>query len=496
MPTLPLFRAAAIVALILANAFFVAAEFALVSLRRTRVQQLIEQKRTGARIVADLQSNLDELLPAVQLGVTLASLTLGWLGEPFVARFLVPWLSLLPHARFYAGIVSAVLAFSLITYLEVIFGELVPKSLALRQGDKVALAIAGPMNFFMQLTRPLVRFMNASAEFVLRLFRLSRVPEGTAHSPEELKLITTATRRMGLLPEKLEMIIHRVLDLDTITVREIMTPRQRIFSLPADLPLAEANARITQVQRSRIPVFDPEQGPEHIVGVVYAKDLARVMHFRAIIQAAPRPGSIRDGESEMQLRQLMHDVIIVPETKVVSDLLTEFQTRRRHLAIVVDEFGSITGLVTVEDALEQIVGEMEDEFDVRDSSMQTLSSGTLVLHGNVTLLDLESQMGWHLPHDGGVETLAGFLLVHMQKIPNVGDSIVLDGRRFTVAAMQDRRITRVRVEPKNAARTEETSRPIIGAEKIPAVPTRVVQYGALEAGAHPSDVKNEEHNPA
>ena len=372
---------------------FVAAEFALVSLRRTRVQQLIEQKRTGARIVADLQSNLDELLPAVQLGVTLASLTLGWLGEPFVARFLVPWLSLLPHARFYAGIVSAVLAFSLITYLEVIFGELVPKSLALRQGDKVALAIAGPMNFFMQLTRPLVRFMNASAEFVLRLFRLSRVPEGTAHSPEELKLITTATRRMGLLPEKLEMIIHRVLDLDTITVREIMTPRQRIFSLPADLPLAEANARITQVQRSRIPVFDPEQGPEHIVGVVYAKDLARVMHFRAIIQAAPRPGSIRDGESEMQLRQLMHDVIIVPETKVVSDLLTEFQTRRRHLAIVVDEFGSITGLVTVEDALEQIVGEMEDEFDVRDSSMQTLSSGTLVLHGNVTLLDLESQMG-------------------------------------------------------------------------------------------------------
>jgi CBS domain containing-hemolysin-like protein len=264
--------------LILANAFFVAAEFALVSLRRTRVQQLIEEKRGSARLVAELQSNLEELLPAVQLGVTLASLTLGWLGEPFVARFLVPWLSILPHARFFAGIVSAGLAFSLITYLEVIFGELVPKSLALRQGEKMALAIAGPINVFMRLTRPLVRFMNASAELVLRVFRLSRVPDGTAHSPEELKLITTATRRVGLLPEKLEMIIHRVLDLDTITVREIMTPRQRIFSLPADLPLAEANARITQVQRSRVPVFDPQRGPEHIVGVVYAKDLARLMH--------------------------------------------------------------------------------------------------------------------------------------------------------------------------------------------------------------------------
>jgi CBS domain containing-hemolysin-like protein len=187
------------------------------------------------------------------------------------------------------------------------------------------------------------------------------------------------------------------------------------------------------------------RGPEHIIGVVYAKDMARLMHFRGIMQATPPESAARAGESEMRIGQLMHEVIFVPETKAVSDLLTEFQTRRRHLAIVVDEFGSITGLVTVEDALEQIVGEMEDEFDVRDSSMQKLASGTLVLHGNVTLLDLETQMGWHLPHDGGVETLAGFLLVHMQKIPKVGDSFVHDGRRFTVASMEDRRITRVRV---------------------------------------------------
>jgi CBS domain containing-hemolysin-like protein len=464
MPSLPLFRAAAIVALILANAFFVAAEFALVSLRRTRVQQLIEERRSSARIVADLQANLDELLPAVQLGVTLASLTLGWLGEPFVARFLLPWLSMLPHARFYSGVLSAVLAFGLITYLEVIFGELVPKSLALRQGEKMALAIAGPIRVFMQVTRPLVLLMNASAEMVLRLFHLSRAPEGSVHSPEELKLITTATRRMGLLPEKLELIIHRVLDLDTITVREIMTPRQKIFSLPANLSIAEANARITQIQRSRVPVFDPARGPEHIIGVVYAKDLARLMHYRAVLHATPPGNAIGTGESEMQLSQLMHEVIIVPETKLVSDLLTEFQTRRRHLAIVVDEFGSITGLVTVEDALEQIVGEMEDEFDVRDSSMQTLSSGTRVLHGNVTLLDLETQMGWHLPHDGGVETLAGFLLVHMQKIPKVGDSFVQDGRKFTVAAMENRRITRVRVEQEPASTADQEPLPGIQAQ--------------------------------
>ncbi len=450
MPTLPLFRAVAIVALILCNAFFVAAEFALVSLRRTRVQQLIEQKRAGARIVANLQANLDEFLPAVQIGVTLASLTLGWLGEPFVARFLQPWFSMLPQARLYGNLLSAMLAFCLITYLEVLFGELVPKSLALRQGEKMALAMAGPIDVFMRVTRPAVRLMNASAEIVLRLFRLSRVPEGSVHSLEELKLITTATRHTGLLPEKQEMIIHRVLDLDTIAVREIMTPRQKIFSLPADLPLAEANARITQIQRSRVPVFDPARGPEHIVGVVYAKDLARMMHFRAIVQATPQ-ATFPHGDQELRLSHLMHDVIVVPETKGVPELLTEFQTRRRHLAIVVDEFGSVTGLVTVEDALEQIVGEMEDEFDIHDSSMQKLSSGTVVLEGNVTLLDLETQMGWHLPHDGGVETLAGFLLVHMQKIPVVGDFIVHDGRRFTVVSMENRRITRVRVEPEMPA---------------------------------------------
>lgn len=447
MPALPLFRAAAIVGLILCNAFFVAAEFALVSLRRTRVQQLIEQRRLGARTVADLQANLDEFLPAVQLGVTLASLMLGWLGEPFVARFLQPWFSVLPYARVYGSLLAAALAFCLITYLEVIFGELVPKSLALRQGEKMALAVVGPMEVFMRITRPVIRLLNASADAVLRLFRLSRAPEGSAHSTEELKLIATATRHRGLLPEKQERIIHRVLDLDTITVREIMTPRQRIFSLPADISVAEANARVTQVQRSRIPVFDPARGPEHIIGVVYAKDLARLMHFRAIVQGTPSTFGMRSGEYDVRLEQLMHDVLIVPETKTVSDLLTEFQIRKRHLAIVVDEFGSVTGLVTVEDALEQIVGEMEDEFDIGDDSVEKLSSGSLVLRGNTTLLDLETQMGWQLPHDGGVETLAGFLLVHMQKIPAVGDSIVLDRRRFTIVGMEDRRITRVRVEP-------------------------------------------------
>jgi len=190
-------------------------------------------------------------------------------------------------------------------------------------------------------------------------------------------------------------------------------------------------------------------------------------------------------------------VIIVPETKAVSDLLTEFQTRRRHLAVVVDEFGSITGLVTVEDALEQIVGEVEDEFDVHDSSMQKLSSGTLMLYGNVTLLDLETQMGWHLPHDGGVETLAGFLLVYMQKIPKVGDSLVHDGRRFTVASMEDRRITQVRVEPLTMGEPDGPTLPGIQAAGMESVKDNRSQHGASASDASENSLHtNEEQNPA
>lgn len=466
MPTLPLYRAAAIAVLILLNAFFVAAEFALVSLRRTRVQGLMDEGRPGASVLASLQGNLDEFLPAVQLGVTLASLLLGWLGEPFVARLLAPGFAALPHAHLYGSALAAAIAFCLITYLEVIFGELVPKSLALRQGEKVALAVAGPMRIFMRVTRPAIRVLNASADGVLRVFRLSRAAEGSAHSTDELKLIATATRHVGLLPANQEKIIHRVLDLDTITAREIMTPRQKIFSLPSDLPLTEANARITQIQRSRVPVFDAERGPEYIIGLVYAKDLARLMHFRTIVNSVHGSAAARETELETRLDKLMHEVFAVPETMSVADLLTEFQRRRRHMAVVVDEFGSVTGLVTVEDALEQIVGEMEDEFDAQDASMEKLPSGSLMVQGGMTLLDLETQTGWSLPHEGGVETLAGYLMEQIQKIPAVGDSVVREGRRFTVTAMEGRRITRIRVEATEKALHEGKPLSTTGTEEI------------------------------
>jgi len=435
---------------ILANSFFVAAEFALVSIRETRVQQLIAHGRPGARTVLQLKRSMDDFLPAVQLGVTLAALALGWIGEPAVAEvlnrlaaYVVPQMT--AHVGFYTNAAAVAIAFGLITYFEVLLGELVPKSLALQRTERIALAVAGPMDVFIRLTRPGVKLMNASATLVLRLFRAPLQGEGAVHSPEELKLIATATRRMGLLPSFQEEIIHRAIELSHVVVREIMTPRGKIFSLPADMPLEEASARIVDEQHSRVPVYDGVGGPEHIIGIVHSKDVSRLMHFRAVAL-----GLGAKSESGMTVREVMREALFVPETKLAVDLLQEFQQRRRLIAIVVDEFGTTVGLVTAEDALEQVVGELEDEFDVSTRasmlSAGAFSGGVVVLDGSTTLRDLTTQLGWPFPRQPGVETLAGFLLGELGHIPAAGESVRHAGRVFRVAEMAGRRIARVRVE--------------------------------------------------
>ena len=437
-----LFHGVAIVVLILANGFFVAAEFALVSVRETRIEQLIAQRRPGARAVRRLQENLGDFLPAVQLGVTLCSLALGWIGEPVVAEAFEPWLRALPHSQIYAHLAAVAFAFAFITYFHVLLGELVPKSLALRRAEQMAVGVSGPMDAFIRLTRPIVRLMNRSAALVLRLFHAPMAYESAVHSPEELKLMATAARRMGMLPEFQESLIHRAVEVNQIPVREVMTPRQRIFSLPVDMLIEDASARIVEELHSRIPVYDPARGPESIVGIVYSKDISRLMHFRA--SAKTRFASAPF--SDMRLSQVMREVLVVPETKPVLDLLHEFQQRRRHLAIVVDEFGSTVGLATVEDAIEQLVGEVEDEFDVTARTVLTTASGGMVLDGSVNLRDLETQMRWHLPREGGVETLAGFLLTRLGHIPDGGESVEFEGRRLTVLEMSGHRISKVRIE--------------------------------------------------
>jgi CBS domain containing-hemolysin-like protein len=439
--SLVLLRIVLVVLLVAANAFFVAAEFAMVSLRDTRVQQLIEQRRIGARTVQKIQQRLDDFLPAVQFGVTLASLGLGWAGEGTLAAIFLPWMSNIPWGRVYAHGFAATLAFIIIAYLHVLLGEIVPKSLALQRGERVALAVAGPMDFFMTISRPFLRLMNRSANLVLRGFGSRLMREGGVHSPEELKLIVTASRRVGVLPEAQEEMIHNALELGNLAVREIMVPRHNIFSLPADMPLEDAMARVVEEQHSRVPVYDPEKGKENIIGLLYSKDLSRIMHMRLAARS-----TVMENPTRLRVRNIMREVLFVPEAKAAADLLREFQQRKRHLAIVVDEFGSVSGLVTVEDVLEQLVGELEDEFDVAQRPIVPFGSGPIVLDGGANIRDLEVQYEIELPRDQGFETLAGFVLAQLGKIPKGGESVEYEGRRYTVMQMEGYRIAKVKVE--------------------------------------------------
>ena len=463
-----LFRMLTVAVLILATAFFVAAEFAIVSLRETRVEQLVQCNKPGARTALRLKREIDEFLAADQLGVTLCSLALGWLGQAALAEVVERGLAQIPahlqggfllhHHAAWSHAIAILIAFLLITYLEVLLGEQVPKSLSLQRAEQIALAVAGPMDVFIRITRPAVRLLKNSTAAVLKLFGAPAVGDdaGQVHSPEELKLVATATRRNGLLLAPQERMIHRAIDLSHVNVREIMTPRGRMFCLPADMPVELASARITEEQHSRVPVYDPALGAEHILGVVYSKDISRLMHHRR-----DRRLPAAYSNTNLQLRSVMHEVLVVPETKLAIDLLREFQERRRQIAIVVDEFGSTVGLATAEDVLEQLVGELEDEFDISVRSLaMAAKSGTFDLDGIVTLRDLVTQLGWQFPREPGIETLAGFLLTQLGHLPQSGEQVRYGPRVFTVLEVKGLRIARVRVEtvqPLPAAGSAEPS---------------------------------------
>ena len=288
-----LLRVLLILLLVAANAFFAAAEFSLISIRDTRIQQLIDDGRTGARIVQRLHQRLDEVVNGVQLGITMVSLTLGWIGEPMVARLVesLPYVHRVPHAAIYAHSIAIAIAFSLITYLHVLLGELVPKTLALQRAEQIALAVAAPMEAFLTLTRPVLFFMRRSGGLVLKLFgaREVRRAGGAVHSPDELKLIVTASRQFGQIPASQEEMIHNAIELDSITVREVMVARPDIFSLPSDLTLDDALNRVVESQHSRIPVYDPAARPRaHRRSVVLQG--TRPLGAAPVSQSRPAPG--------------------------------------------------------------------------------------------------------------------------------------------------------------------------------------------------------------
>ncbi len=430
----------ALLGLILAiNAFFAASEVALLSVRDSRLRGMAEEGQAGARMALALLARPERLLSVTQIGVTLASLGLGWAGEDTLYELLMVLLhpALSPATAALLHGFSFVAAFLVMTYCHVIIGEVVPKNLAISKADRLAVVVAPVLTVLTRILSPFVNVVERSSGVITRVMGVGGGHRGGGHSAEELKLIVSSSRFSGILPEKQEEMIHRVLDLEEVSVREIMRPRHDIASVAIDSSLDEVLEAMVVSQHSRLPVW--EDAPEHMVGVVFFKDMLRLWHERR--------GNIRTGRPTaiFVLGRIMHKPLIVPETKLLLGMLEEFRARHTHMALVVDEFGTVTGLLTVEDVLEQIVGEIEDEYDEALSAPEPEAMDTEI-DGATSLRDLQSIHGIELPVNGGFETIAGYMLFKLGHIPTTGESVTFGNNRLTVAAMEKNRIAKVRVE--------------------------------------------------
>jgi CBS domain containing-hemolysin-like protein len=421
------------------NGFFAGAEVSLLSVRHSRLRQMAAEGHAGAQAALNLLSNPGRLLSVTQVGVTLASLGLGWAGEDTLYQILVSVLQpvITPlTARVFHGL-SFLLAFLVISYFHVVLGEVVPKNVAISKAEHLAALTAPPLLLFYRVMLPFVVVIERSSEAITRPFRTKGAAHGSVHTAEELKLIVSSSRGLGYLPEAQEDMIHRVLDLEAISVREIMVPRHDIVSISSDATLDQVLRAMIEQQHSRLPVY--EGTPEKVIGLLHYKDLLPVWQERRRAILSSRPSRA------FHVKRIMRRHMVVPESKPVAQMLDEFRRGTSHMAMVVDEFGTIVGMLTVEDVLEQIVGKIEDEHDEKPDRKDT-ESAEVELDGATRIRDLESEYDIEVPSDAGFETLAGFLLFKLGEIPHAGDSVEYDGRRYTVLEMERNRIARVRVE--------------------------------------------------
>ena len=430
-----------VVFLIGMNGFFSAAEFSLVAVRVSRVRQLVEKGDPRAKIVEHLLSDMSRVVSGVQVGITIASLSLGYLGEitlaavlrPFVEKMTRPWAPILAHA------LALVLVFGLLTVLQVVFGELVPKSMSLARAERVALLIARPFHWFLNTFRWAIDLLDGIAEKIVGAMGLIAPHSHTlVRSLEELQVMVQQAQDRGLIPASEVRFVQKAMELGQVQVREIMVPRPDMHALPADASLEDTMNMFAATQRSRLPVY--EGSLDHILGFVHIKDLIWVLLERG------RRADEQVLVSPFLLKSHLREVLIVPETKPASELLMELRSGRIGLALVVDEFGSILGLVTLEDILEQMVGEIHDEFDVVERPL-TLPDGSTIFDGAYKTRDLEAHYHIRLSDDAPFETVGGFVLSRLGFIPRGGESFETDGYRFTVMEMDRRRVSRVKIKP-------------------------------------------------
>lgn len=434
-----------------ANAFLAAAEMSLVSVRRSRLRQLCEEGHVGARAAAALLENPERLLSVIQAGVTLTSLCLGWLGEETLHALFMRLFSVAvtPATSAALSIVSVVLAFLLMTYMHVVFGEVAPKNLGMERADRLAVIVAPPLLVFYRVVEPFVWVLEKSSAAVSRLLGLKRQHPG-AHSAEELKFVLQASRAAGHIGAFEEAAMQRLIELQEYSAREVMVPRSQMATVDASADIDEVLEKVSETRYSRLPVV--ERGNENPIGFVHVKD---VLDF----WAQRRLSNLRRRAVEpFSVRRILRKAPIVPESRPLHLLLEDLREQHAHLAFLVDEFGTVSGMVSLEDIFEQIFGEIEDEFDLKLERCGGKSAVSEV-DGATPIRDLETQYGIELPMDGDYETVAGFLLYRLGRIPREGEWVEYGGRRYTVTAMDFNRIARVRIEPVEEGLAEEGGAP-------------------------------------
>jgi magnesium and cobalt exporter, CNNM family len=406
--------------LVLLNAFFVAAEYSLVTARRTRMIELYHQGNKQARSVLRITSDPPQFIAAMQLGVTLTSLGIGALGEQALAR---------AFETYMATIIAVLLAYLILTYIHVVLGELVPKGVALGHAERTALAVAAPVRTFFSVFKPFIWVLRVSSNSVLHLLGLEAPgAEREPLSEAELRMLLSRSSQEGEIEHEEQQMIDKVFVFGDKDVAEVMVPRPEVVAVSVNLPPEQALASVLDSPYTRYPVY--RDTLDDIIGVLHVRDLFTTMHER--------------GLAGVHLEDVLRPAYVVPETKDLASLLQDFRRTNSHFAVVVDEYGGMAGIVTLEDLLEEIVGEIEDEFDIAEEQIEQIDEDTYRLDGMFPIAEFNARFGTSLP-DEDFHTVGGFVFGRLGRAPEVGDTIDADGMRFDVLEVDGSRIEKLSV---------------------------------------------------
>jgi putative hemolysin len=411
----------AVLLLVAGNAFFVAAEYALVTARRSRLLELAHDGSRRAKIALRIMDDPVRFIGTVQLGITAFSIALGAVGEPLLEHFFEPVV---------ATTVAFILAFALVTYLHVTLGELVPKAVALTKNEATALWVALPVEAFYIVTYPLVWFLQESANAFTRMFGIEPAPAGViAANEDDIRMMVAAAEDTGAIEEQEEEMLYKVFDFADKEVHEVMVPRPEVVALSIDLPSHEALAAVIDSPYTRYPVY--RGSLDEVEGILHVRDLFKALYDQGI--------------ENVDIKGLVRPAYMVPETKDLAAMLAEFRRANQHMALVVDEYGSFQGLVTLEDLLEEIVGEIEDEYDLPDESIERVDDNRIRIDGTFPIDDFNEQFQQELPQDD-YHTVAGFVFGALGRAAEAGDEVHWNGLRFQVVDVDGPRIERLEIE--------------------------------------------------